>query len=347
VRASTIFTVLGDKLHRAAMFTAMPHPGTISLDGARLAFSAGVAIVIFVLLLFPFQLFNSTLAENYEEIRGWFGMKAHPPDYVPNHHGKLLVPLMVVTGLLYTLATPDFAFNQSTLLAGIGLSIGVTIVGLAFILPGLLFAHRRLGGWGRVRILPASIPVAAATVLLSRVVGFLPGYLYGLLFVLSLRRDLDPDDQGRVGAITTVLMFTLTIGAWLALSPVAHAAAEPHAGAGALIAEAALGGIFLLGLESVIVDLLPMKFMTGSRIRAWRQAVWAVLFGFAIFSLVHILLAPESGYVGSTPQHSMWRLGVILFVAFGASSLAFWAYFRYRRPPTTPAPAPAPSGASG
>ncbi len=66
--------------------------------------------------------------------------------------------------------------------------------------------------------------------------------------------------------------------------------------------------------------------------------MWALLFGFAIFALVHILLAPESGYVGKTPDKSLWNTAIGLFIAFGAASVAFWAYFRYRRPGVQPTP---------
>ncbi len=218
VRASTFFDVVEDTLHRTAMFTSMPHPGTISLDGARLALSAAIAVIIFLFLVFPFQLFNSTLTENYDEVRSWFGLKPRPSGYQPARQSLLaLVPLLAAIGLLYTLVSPDFGFDRGTLMAGVGLSLAVAGLGVAFLLPTMVYARRAFGEWGRVRFLPGSILVAVATVALSRLVGLLPGYIYGLLFVLSGRRVSDPKAQGRVGAVTAALLLTVTLAAWIAL----------------------------------------------------------------------------------------------------------------------------------
>ena len=56
---------------------------------------------------------------------------------------------------------------------------------------------------------------------------------------------------------------------------------------------------------------------------------WAALFGVAIFALVHILLRPSSGFVSTSSGKPL--LAVLgAFFAFGAASIAFWAYFRFR-----------------
>jgi hypothetical protein len=72
-----------------------------------------------------------------------------------------------------------------------------------------------------------------------------------------------------------------------------------------------------------------MRFLDGCRVKEWNRMVWALLFAFAIFVTVQVLLQPGSGYVGhsSTPA----KLAVFaLYLLFGLATLAFWAYFRYR-----------------
>ena len=56
----------------------------------------------------------------------------------------------------------------------------------------------RQGDRGRVRILPGSILVGAVTVLISRLVGFTPGYVYGLLAVLVFKQCSTRSRQGRL-----------------------------------------------------------------------------------------------------------------------------------------------------
>jgi hypothetical protein len=123
----------------------------------------------------------------------------------------------------------------------------------------------------------------------------------------------------------------LSIGAWLALIPISAAAAKPNSSMFMLILEACIGGVFLIGLESLLVDLLPMRFLDGSTEIKWSKSAWAGLFGLGLFALIQVLLTPSSGYVGHTSHYSL-VLVIVAYLAFGLFSFSFWGYFRYRPP---------------
>jgi hypothetical protein len=331
VSKSSQFRVTDTGVHRAALLTALPSPGDIPLDFSRMAQSAAAASGAILLLAFPYQLFNSTLEENYEEVRGWFGLKPKPPDYVPPHQGLLLAAFVVVSGLLFALLSPDFGLNSTTLVLGTGLAIAVLVTGLGFALPGFIYMLGK-GDRGRIRVLPGSIVVGAVTVLISRLVGYTPGYVYGLLAVLVFRQALDKKREGRLATVTSLVVFAVCLGAWFLRVPVSNAARHANPSVVILILEAALGGIFLFGLESLIVDLLPMRFLDGSRIKAWKRTVWAALFLFGLFTLVHVLIIPGSGYVGVSDELRLRIVVIALYLFFGLVSIGFWAYFRFREP---------------
>jgi hypothetical protein len=121
----------------------------------------------------------------------------------------------------------------------------------------------------------------------------------------------------------------MSVAAWLALKPVSAAADKPGATFATLVLEATLGGIFWCGLDSLVIGLLPLRFLSGSEVRAWSRPVWAVLFVLTQVAFVHILLRPGTGYVANTRQ-SPTTVVVGLFVAFALFSIGFWAWFRYR-----------------
>lgn len=95
---------------------------------------------------------------------------------------------------------------------------------------------------------------------------------------------------------------------------------------------------FVAGLEATALGLLPFRFLDGSRLRAWNQVAWIVLFGLSVLAFVYILINPISGYLGRAPAVT----ALLLFLGFGAFSAGFWAYFRYRKPK-----APRPAGPPG
>ncbi|MEA2717127.1 MAG: hypothetical protein QOI99_1444 [Actinomycetota bacterium] len=331
VRQTSRFRVTGAGVHRPAFLTALPGPGDVSVDPSQVAVSVLVAAAAIPLLAFPYQLFNSTLEENYEEVRGWFGLKPKPPDYVPPHQGPLFIGFLLVSGVLFAMLSPDFGFNRTSLVLAAGLAIAIFMTGVGFALPGFLYMLRQ-GDRGRIRVLPGSIIVGAVTVLISRLVGFTPGYVYGLLAVLVFRKRLDERREGRMATLISVFVFFVCLAAWIIRVPVSSAARSAHPNVLVLILEAALGGIFLFGLESLLVDLIPMRFLDGSRIKAWSRVAWLCLFAFGLFVCVHVLLVPGSGYVGVSDNFKLKVVVAALYVIFGLISIGFWAYFRYRTP---------------
>jgi hypothetical protein len=55
-----------------------------------------------------------------------------------------------------------------------------------------------------------------------------------------------------------------------------------------------------------------------------------------MFAFAHILLNPQSGYLADSSRTPFLTI-VALFLCFGAVSIGFWAYFRFR--PARPKPA--------
>jgi hypothetical protein len=203
------------------------------------------------------------------------------------------------------------------------------VVSLGFRMPHLLYVHHQDGEWGRLRVLPGTAVVAIVCVAVSRLVHFQPGYLYGLIAGLALRRQLETDTNGALTAASAVSIFSLGILAWIARVPVAHAASGPHPGVWWVGLEACLAAITILGIETVVICLIPLRFVEGSKLEAWSRTAWALVFGLAAFGFVHVLLRPDSGYVAATSSRATV---VVLFLVFGLLSVAFWAYFRFRAP---------------
>lgn len=93
---------------------------------------------------------------------------------------------------------------------------------------------------------------------------------------------------------------------------------------------AGLATIFVGGLEGLLFELVPLRFLRGERVYKWRRSAWFILFSAAAFCFAFILLNPATGYLGST-RISPLVPAVMLFVSFGVVSVLFWAYFRFRK----------------
>ena len=97
-----------------------------------------------------------------------------------------------------------------------------------------------------------------------------------------------------------------------------------------------------LSANGVIFEKPPQKLFwgygaelrdpDGYLIYRWNRLLWAILFTLSVFSFIHILIGPTSGYVSQLNPAAFIAAGGI-FAIFGAFSIATWGFFRFRPAP--------------
>ena len=95
--------------------------------------------------------------------------------------------------------------------------------------------------------------------------------------------------------------------------------------------DAALATLWIAGIQAVIWGLIPIKFMYGQKVLAWNKWGWFAIYGTGMLLFVHTLLHPGMGLYGNASEASLFSV-TVLFLGFGAFSLCFWGYFRFRKP---------------
>lgn len=330
VEQSSIFQVLPTSVHRPAFVTSLPLPDQISLSPHVLLTSAAVALGGLLLIAFPFELFNSTMEENYDEIRAWFRLPARGVDIGGSRRRAVsFFVLTAVSAVACGFLSPDFGLNMTSLVMAVGMFVALLVMAVVFSVPADLGIHREYGEWGKLNFLPGSVVVSILMVVASRVFHFQPGYFYGALAGLAFRSALTERVQGRMTAANWVFSLVVSVVAWFARIPVSTAAARPGASVWWIGLEVCLALIFLWGVEGLAVAMLPLHFLDGRKVFRWNRAAWAVLFFLGLFATFEILMAPGSGYVGHTTGGV--AIGVmVLYAGFGIGSVALWAYFRFR-----------------
>jgi len=330
-----------ESLGRSAFVDAVAGPAQVSLDPAILAQSAVLTLLVVVLLPFPSELFNRTLEENLGEIRAAFrrlplvGRRIHdaPPaggaaQPAPAGSGRLLViaAFVLVSGLLYGLLDPDFGPDTRSLVTYAGIVVALVAVTWAAALPRRA-VHRAAGDPGHLHAVPGTLAIAAACVLVSRLAGFLPGYLYGVILGYAFARQLGVPEEGRSHALSAWWMLGLAFVAWLTLGAVRGLGIEGSMPAA--VAESVLAALVVAGIEGIVFGLVPLRFMRGEPIFRWHRWRWAALYAVGVFGFIAILINPTTGFLVPSKQTSVVS-AVALFIGFGLVSVLFWGYFRFR-----------------
>ncbi|MEJ1230083.1 MAG: hypothetical protein WDM88_04810 [Galbitalea sp.] len=109
---------------------------------------------------------------------------------------------------------------------------------------------------------------------------------------ISFGVELDKRSEGILALVTISATATLGLGAWVGYSVLAPVA-EAHPSFWSLLWSEALSATTVEALATLAVALLPLRFLEGSRIFAWKRWVWAVAYFIAILILVFVI-APIS-----------------------------------------------------
>jgi len=234
--------------------------------------------------------------------------------------------------VVYGLVDPGFGLDATSAAELVGLVVSLLVVAVVFSAPTILYMRRRHGERARLDVLPGGLVVAVACVAASRLLHFQPGYIYGVLVGVGFSRELAEEEDGRLAALSALVALVGSLLAWLGWAALEARAAGPNPGLVLVVGETALAAVAVSGIESVVLTMVPLRFMLGAKVVAWSRTVWALLFGLGVFVFVDVLLRPGAGYVGHTSRSALVMVATVLAV-FGAGSVGFWAYFRFRRPP--------------
>ncbi|HVF03851.1 MAG TPA: FGLLP motif-containing membrane protein [Frankiaceae bacterium] len=303
---------------------------------SRLAVSALLALLLVVLMPFPAALFNATLEENYDEVRGWLRLpkRRAAPAADAGEPRRAWPRFLLLTGgvaVVGAFLDPGLRLDSASLLLVAGLALAAVALSLLAAAPGHLYVRRRYGDGARLALYPLGLAVAAFCVLVSRLTSFEPGYLYGVVAGFAVARELRTDEKGRLSLVTSGALLAVAAAAFAVRVPV-HDAVLRGGGWPLALLDTVLAALFAAGVEANVLGLLPLRFLPGETLYRWSRAVWGAVFGVNVFAFLHAL----SAAAGDARTGASVVTAAALFGVFATVSVTFWAYFRFR-----PRPAPA------
>jgi hypothetical protein len=300
-------------------------PVHLDLSARLVAENVGLAMLVLLALLASVQLFNDTVRAHHDviaarlhQLEGPFrggvarleglGGRAHP-----------LAVFVVVAAAMALLVDPSASLSANTLaqVTGMAIALGVTVLVYDGLASRVL--ARGSGTTFRYRVYPIGMAVAVVCLLLSRVVGVAPGVVYGLVAGYVFSGSVDADRVGPAYARSSAAMFGLCALAFAAHARLAAQVAGGSAGFAVIAVDTATAVLCVGGLQTTLVQLLPMRFINGDKIATWNRAVWFGLMLGGLTLYVELVVRPTRG---QQSWGSVWFTAALV-----AAAVAFWASF--------------------
>ena len=331
---------------QTAFVESVPGPDEISTDPEVVG--SNIALTLFVIFTFAFTsaLFNQTLSYNRREIEGWVGRFFTPfrrfSGAVEQRYGavaerrpwiqRVVGPavILLLTGLIYGFLSPDFGINAKSAVLFISMVVGVG--GVTYVYAGgeALFTRRRFGLPAGVKLYAVALAIAVGSVLVSRLMDFQPGFLFGFVasYTLLATGTLDRRQQGQAVLFAAIALLALSLIAWFLVIPLRDARQDSSVWWLAL-PEGTVVAVFVAGLQGVFFSMVPLSFMDGAKIAQWNRLLWLLLFGAAAFLFWHVLLNQEGAFLKALEQRRVVA-ALVLLSLYSIITVFTWLYFRGR-----------------
>jgi hypothetical protein len=244
---------------------------------------------------------------------------------------------ILVAAILLGFADPGFGFTGQSVRLLLAMILAVVAINIGLSLIVMRVARRAFDVFAMLRPMPAALAIVAVSVLVSRLAGISPGFLFGIVLGVAYARELRLRDDARLGLLGTGITLAAGLLAWLGYG-VATATMSGPGFVGNLVIEV-LAAITLEALGTLVVALLPIDFLDGRTIFRWSKLAW--LGAYAVTALVFLfVVVPMSDNWGSMSAPMLgWGT---LFAVFAVVAITTWAVFRRRVSSSSPADAAPP-----
>jgi hypothetical protein len=316
--------------------STLPTAQSLEVTPAKAAATGGAAFALIAIAFYPGVLLEATLSANYDRIFGWAaparrrvaklaaGATSRLPRWFPVAVGFALA--ILISGFV----DPRFGLNGGSVRVVLSLAIAMLVERLLFFWLVVRLVRRRNPEYAPEIVFHfGSLGFVVVAVLLSRLTGFEPGIVFGLVLGVSFAVELAKIQEVRLALVATGYTFALGILGWLVYSLLVGVWGPDPGFVGVFLAET-FSSFAISGLAALPIALLPLAVLDGGTIWSWNRWVWAGLYLVSLFTFLTVVLPLPSSWAGIEGTLLVW---IVLFVAYCLLAVGVWALFRFRLSP--------------
>lgn len=289
---------------------------------------AGLAFLL--LVAFPSELLGSVIQRRYRVVHragriippgvgAWFSRR-------PVLSGVGLIA--VATGLT---GFSDPGFGADTASARLLLACFIAALIVSYGTYALLgwFLNRRWSLPTSLNLRPFTLLITVVGIVLSRVLDFSPGFLFGLMLGLTFPAATPHALRSHARLLRSCLIVAIAVTSWFAYSGLVAVTGGASTDFGTALLQDTLAALSTEGLTGMLVAMLPFLYLDGREIWQHSKRSWAATYA-AIVLVFFLVVAPKpDSWADLGDKYGAWALGL---GAYAAVALAvYYALHRSER----------------
>ena len=303
-----------------SVLSGLRPPAEAGITPQQVALAALVTVILVLLMTFPTSLLNGAIDTASERLTAWRERRgaAKPPRWTGSWWWAALGVL--AAALISAFVDPQFGANPGSLrvLLSIALSFALEVV-LGWVV--LLWLMRRFapGAASSFSFRPLSLLVVMAAVVFTRITGFEPGIVFGLVAGLGFAATMGVAARARTTLVPLAYAFALALAAWLSYGLVAGSSGDSF---GLTLLAETLASLTVGGIVALPLALMPVKGLGGHAVWQADRRLWAACYGIGLFAFFVVLMPMPSSWAGIGWELWAW---IGAYVAYAAVAVIAWA----------------------
>lgn len=289
-----------------------------AVSPANLIWAAVGTVVLALLVAIPTHFFNTAAETLSDRIGAWWRRWRKTPEGVERpgvalSGWPLAAAGVAVAAVIAAFADPDFGFDAAGLrvLLSILVAFGLEVV-LGWFAVILIVRRTHPAAAATFRFAPLTLVLVAAAVALTRLTGFEPPIVFGLVAGVAFGGLLGTAEKARVALIGLGWAFGIGMLAWIAYSllPIDLVVVRE------LLSTAAIAGI-----STLPIALLPLRGLAGRTVWEANRVVWLVAYAIGLFAFLLVLLPLPASWAEVGVGLWTW---IGLYAAYALAAVGVW-----------------------
>ena len=321
-------------------------PGVLStlptlVDAARpanIVWAVALTIVLVILVALPTSLLNSAVERGTERLAAWRKRmrpvpsrtavepeKTSPDDKPVSPRPVALAgwPLAAIGVLAATLISsfvdPSFGFNGASVRTFFSILVSFLLDAVAGWFVLIWLVRRAIpGATARFHFAPATLLIVLAAVVFTRLTGFQPGIVFGLVAGVTFGAVVATADKARNALIGLGYSFVVAILGWVGYCLLSGIA---HPDGGVVFVQETFSALAIGGIAALPIALIPLRGLTGHAVFTWSRWVWAGAYAIGLFGFFFVLMPFPFAWKGVPLSIGVW-LG--LYLLYAVLALVGW-----------------------
>lgn len=320
--SSSSFLSTGD-IAAPSVLSTLATPAQAGTAPEQLLIAALLTVILALLVAFPTALLNSAVDAGSERLAAWRESRRAEPARVSRRPKTWwwAAAGVVAASVISAFVDPQFGFNPGSGRVLLSILTGFALdVVLGWTVTVWIVKRAVSGATHSYVFRPITLLVVVLAVVFTRITGFEPGIVFGLVAGVAFGAIVGRSGQARAVLAALGYAFGIAVVAWLLYGALGGGAAAGESFWGTFLIET-LSTLAIGGMAALPIALVPVRGLAGHAIWSWNRWLWGACYAVGLLAFFIVLLPMPFSWAEVSLTLGSW---VGLYVVYAVVATGLW-----------------------